>query len=341
MKIDVFCHIFPEQYYERMVAHAAAGGYMQKRVRGLDTLVNLERRFRLMDQYPGYVQVLSLASPPPEAVAGPQHAAELARVANDGMADLVDRYPDRFPGFVASLPMHEPDAAVQEAERAVGALGATGVQIYTNVNGRPLDDPDYLPLFALMDRHDLPVWVHPARTPEHADYPTETRSKYDLWWALGWPYETSVFMGRMVFAGMFDRFPGLKLITHHMGGIVPYLEGRVGYGLDQLGRRTDDAEDLRARQALRRRPLDYFRMFYADTALFGALPATECGLAFFGADRVLFATDFPFDPEGGALFLPLTIRVIEDITASPDDKEKIFAGNARRLLRLKPSAGRD
>ncbi|MCL6552237.1 MAG: amidohydrolase, partial [Firmicutes bacterium] len=102
----------------------------------------------------------------------------------------------------------------------------------------------------------------------------------------------------------------------------------------QVGRRTDEEEDVRAKQALRRRPLDYFRMFYADTALFGALPATECGIAFFGPERVLFATDFPFDPEDGALFLRETIRVVENVSFSPQTKRAIFEGNARRLLRL-------
>ena len=142
-------------------------------------------------------------------------------------------------------------------------------------------------------------------------------------------------MARMVFWGLFDRFPNIKIITHHMGGMVPYFEGRVGYGLDSLGRRTDEAEDLEARERLQGRPYDYFRRFYADTALFGALPATECGLAFFGTERVLFATDFPFDPQGGALFIGETVRVVENMTASAEDKQAIFEGNARRLLRLR------
>ncbi|MDW7982366.1 MAG: amidohydrolase family protein, partial [Thermomicrobium sp.] len=210
-----------------------------------------------------------------------------------------------------------------------------GVQIYTNVNGAPLDQPIYEPLFALMAERDLPIWVHPSREPDVPDYRTEDRSKYDLWWCFGWPYETSVFMARMVFWGLFDRYPTIKILTHHMGGMVPYFEGRVGWGLDALGRRTDDPEDAAARARLRERPYEYFRRFLADTALFGALPATECGLAFFGAERVLFATDFPFDPRGGGLFIGETIRVIDNITASREDKERIYAGNAQRLLRLR------
>jgi len=335
LKIDVFCHFFPTRYWQAMLDQAAGSAYMQKRVRGIAALHDLDERLRLMEPHENYVQVLSLPGPPIEAFCPPEKAPELARIGNEGMAELVDRYPDRFVGFIAGLPMNNPDAAVREAEHAITQLGATGVQIYTNVNGAPLDQDVYLPLFALMAEHDLPIWVHPSREPDVPDYRTEERSKYDIWWAFGWPYETSVFMARMVFWGLFDRFPNIKIITHHMGGMIPYFEGRVGFGLDSLGRRTDEAEDLEARQRLQHRPYDYFRRFYADTALFGALPATECGLAFFGTERVLFASDFPFDPKGGALFIGETVRVVENMTASAEDKQAIFEGNARRLLRLR------
>lgn len=335
LKIDVFCHFFPPRYWQAMLEQAAGSAYMQKRVRGIAALHDLDERFRLMEPHEDYVQVLSLPGPPIEAIGSPEQTPELARIGNEGMAELVARYPDRFVGFIAGLPMNNPDAAVREAEHAISQLGATGVQIYTNVSGAPLDQDAYLPLFALMAEHDLPIWVHPSREPDVPDYRTEERSKYDIWWAFGWPYETSAFMARMVFWGLFDRFPDIKIITHHMGGMVPYFEGRVGYGLDSLGRRTDEAEDLEARERLQHRPYDYFRRFYADTALFGALPATECGLAFFGTERVLFATDFPFDPQGGALFIGETVRVVENITASAEDKQAIFEGNARRLLRLR------
>jgi predicted TIM-barrel fold metal-dependent hydrolase len=174
-----------------------------------------------------------------------------------------------------------------------------GLQIFTDVQGQPLDSPQFLPVFELAAKRDVPVWLHPTRSPRRADYLTESRSKYDIWWALGWPYETSICMARLVFSGVFDRWPELKILTHHMGGMVPYFEGRVGWGLDQLGTRTDEPEDLVARARLKRRPLEYFRRFYADTALYGSVAAVECGVAFFGAQRVLFGTDFPFDPQHG------------------------------------------
>jgi aminocarboxymuconate-semialdehyde decarboxylase len=231
--------------------------------------------------------------------------------------------------------MNNPDAALKEIDRAISELGATGIQIFSNVNGRPLDEPEFQPLFARMAALDLPIWLHPARSPKFPDYQSEKRSRYDLWWVFGWPYETTIAMGRLVFAGIFDRHPKLKIISHHLGAMLPYFEGRAGPGLDQLGSRTEDADDAAALGRLERRPLDYFRMFYGDTALFGALAATECGLAFFGADQILFGTDMPFDPEKGPGFIRETIRCIEQMRASPEDKAKIYQGNARRLLRLK------
>jgi predicted TIM-barrel fold metal-dependent hydrolase len=141
-------------------------------------------------------------------------------------------------------------------------------------------------------------------------------------------------MGRLVFSGIFDRHPDIKIIAHHMGGMIPYFEGRVGPGLDQLGKRNEDPTDVAAQGKLQKRPYEYFHMFYADTAVFGSIPATECGLAFFGSDRVLFASDAPFDPEKGSGYIRETIRVIDNITASREDRYKIYEGNARRLLKL-------
>ncbi|MGH7266586.1 MAG: amidohydrolase family protein [Candidatus Rokuibacteriota bacterium] len=335
MKIDIFPHIFPRRFYERMLEVVPPHLYMQKRTRAIPVLVDLDLRFRIMDRYDDYVQVLTLCSPPVEALGGPDITPELARLANDGMAELVTRHPDRFPGFVASLPMNAPEAALREADRAIGELGATGVQIFSNVNGRPLDAPEFQPIFERMAGHRLPIWMHPARPASFADYPGESRSHYDIWWAFGWPYETTAAMARLVFSGLFDRFPDLAIITHHMGAMAPHFEGRAGYGLDQLGTRTDDPDDAAARGRLERRPVDYFKMFYGDTALFGASHAMECGLAFFGADRVLFGTDMPFDPEKGPGFIRETIAAMERMRASAQDKAKIYEGNARRMLRLR------
>jgi aminocarboxymuconate-semialdehyde decarboxylase len=334
-KIDVFNHIFPVKFFERMVAEGGPARDIEKRVRNIPVLWDLDRRFRVLEEFGDeYQQVLSIASPPIEVMA-PKAAVELAQLANDGMAELVSRYPERFPAFIASLPMNDVDAALRETERAIGQLGARGIQIFTNVNGRPLDDPELWPLFERMVAHDLPIWMHPARAANVPDYLTEQRSKYEIWWTLGWPYETSAAMARLVFSGAFDRLPGLKLITHHLGGLVPYLEGRVGPGWDQLGTRTTDVDYVSLKNGLKKRPYDYFKEdFLADTAVFGSRPATVCGLDFFGADRVLFASDSPFDPEGGSMYIRETIAILDSLEISEEDRAKIYHKNAERLLRL-------
>ena len=335
MKIDIFNHILPKPYFDKMVSMSGQGAYMQKRVREIPMLYDLDARFEKIDQFgEDYVQIVSLNLPPVEALAGPEDSPELARLANDSMAEVVSECPDRIPGFVAALPLNNMDATLVEAERAVVELGAKGVQIGSNINGRPLDDPEFFPLYAKMAELDMPIWLHPTRAADFPDYKAEQRSKYDMWWVFGWPYETSVAMGRLVMSGVFDRHPDIKIIAHHMGGMVPYFEGRVGPGLDQLGKRSNDPDDMGALGRLEKRPYDYFRMFYADTAVFGSIPATECGLAFFGSDRVLFASDAPSDPERGSGYIRETIRVIDNITASIEDKQKIYEGNARRLLKL-------
>jgi predicted TIM-barrel fold metal-dependent hydrolase len=332
VKIDLFCHILPPAYFDRMTAISARGAYMQKRIREIPVMVDLELRFRMMDLFGDYVQILSLAAPPIEALAGADGSPDLARLANDSMAEIAGRHPDRFPRFIASVPMNDVEATLREIDRACGTLNAAGIQIFTNVNGRPLDDPEFAPVFERMAALGRPIWLHPTRTAAFADYATESTSKLELWWTFGWPYETSVAMARIVFAGYFDRWPKLRVITHHMGGMIPYFAGRIGPGLDQLGARTDN-EDLSVYLTrLRKRPYDYFKMFYADTALFGARHAVACGLEFFGADQVVFASDFPFDPEKGTFNIRETIKDIDGLAISEAERRKIYEGNARRLL---------
>ena len=272
--------------------------------------------------------------PPLEALGSPEETTEFARLGNDGLADLVARHPDRFAGFLASLPMNAPEAAAREAERAFTELGANGLQIHSNVNGAPLDEPQYFPVFEAAARFGRPVMLHPARTAAMPDYRTEETSKYEIWWTFGWPYETSAAMARLVFSGIMDRLPELKVLAHHLGAMIPYFEGRVGPGWDQLGKRTSDEDLTLVLQRLKRRPFDYFKDFYADTAVFGSRPATICGLEFYGPDKVLFASDSPFDPEKGPGYIRDTIGVLESIEMPLADREKISFRNAQALFGL-------
>src|SRR5512140_1415452 len=340
MKLDLFNHIFPAAFYQEMLKVAPNGKDMHKRVREIPCIVDLDERFRIMDKFGSdYQQVICLPSPPIEVFGPPPVSTRMARMANDGMAELVARHPDRFPAFIASLPMNDPDGLMRETERAINELGAVGVQVFTNVLGKPLTAPETMPLFGLMARMDRPIWLHPARGADVPDYKQETRSHFEIWWTLGWPYETSVAMAHMVFEGLFDSYPDLKVITHHMGGMIPYFEGRVGPGWDQLGSRTSDQDYTLLLKKLKKRPLDYFRMFYADTALFGARGATRLGLEFFGVDHVVFASDAPFDPEKGSAYTRLTIEIIDSLDLTPAQRHAIYEGNARKLMKL-PSSGR-
>ncbi len=335
MKIDIYNHIFPEPYWKFMIEVAGDYKDLGKRVRNIPMLADLDERFRVMDSFgEDYRQVLSIPAPPPEVLAGPEDAAELARRGNDGMAELCAKYPDRFPGFTATLAMNNMAATVEEIDRAVNDLGARGVEFYTNAAGKPLDLPEFEPVFQKMSEHDLPIWVHPIRPAHFPDYLTEDKSKYEIWWTFGWPYETSAFMARIVFAGYFDKYPNLKIITHHLGGMVPYFEGRVGPGWDQLGSRTSDEDYSQILGNLKKPHLDYFKMFYADTAVFGSRAATVCGLEFFGSDNVVFASDAPFDPEGGPMYIRETLRVIDSLDISEEVREKIYWRNAARIMKL-------
>ncbi len=204
-----------------------------------------------------------------------------------------------------------------------------GFRIFTNVAGRPLDDLAFEPVFATMAELDLPVWLHPARTASMPDYPAEQKSRFEMWWCFGWPYDTSVAMVRLVLSGLLDRHPRLKIITHHLGGMIPYYDGRIGPGLQVLGSRTLDEDYSSILPSLKRPHLDYLHDFYGDTALFGGgIQALRCGLEFFGSDHVVFATDTPLGP------IAPTIEAIKRLDIEDADRRKIFAGNAEKLLNL-------
>ena len=335
MKIDAYSHILPPRYFAEMRKHVKNPEAL-KRWLELPALHDVDARLAMMQEFgDGYRQILTLSSPPIELLAGPGDSWALARLANETMRELCDAHPDRFPAFVASLPLNSPDACMEEIDHAVGVLGARGVQIFTNVNGVALDRAGLEPVFAEMERRDLPIWMHPTRAADFPDYATENRSEYEIWWALGWPYETSAAMARLVFSGVLSRHPRLKIITHHMGAMIPFLEGRIGLGwIDQLGSRTADAAYEGLTDGLQVDPRESFRAFYADTALSGSAIGTRCGLEFFGVDHVVFASDCPFDPEGGPLYIREMIKVVDELDISDDERHRIYGRTILTLMRL-------
>ena len=305
-------------------------GNMGKRMRALPKLFNLDLRFKDMDAIgDDYRQIISLPNPPIEDIAEGEAAKNLARVANDAMAELCAKHPKRFPAFVAAVSLHDVDVALVEADRAI-KMGARGVQTYTNIAGHPLDEPRFRPFFAAMAKHDLPVWLHPARTSAMPDYAAEPKSRYEMWWCFGWPYETTIAMCRLVFDGIYDRHPNLKIITHHLGGgMIPFFDGRIGPGMDVLGSRTIDEDYSKVLSSLKRPHLEYFKEFYADTAMFGGTYGLPCGISFFGADKVVFASDAPLAA------IPPHIKALDGLGLAADVRRKIMVGNAEKLLNMK------
>lgn len=329
MIVDIYTHIFPGRFFQELEKGPPKLGNMGKRMRGIPKLFDLDLRFKDMDAAGDYKQIISLPNPPIEDVAEGESASQLARVANDAMAELCQKHPDRFPAFAAAVNMHDVDFSIREAERAI-KMGARGVQTYTNIAGHPLDEPRFRPFFAAMAVHDLPIWIHPARTSDMSDYKAEPKSRFEMWWCFGWPYETTIAMCRLVFDGLFDRHPGIKIVTHHLGGgMIPFFDGRIGPGMAVLGQRTIDEDYSKVLSSLKRPHLEYFKEFYGDTAMFGGTNGLQCGLDFFGADKVVFATDHPL------AMIPVHVAAIDGMGLDSAVRQKLMLGNAERLLKMK------
>ena len=333
MKIDVFTHILPPRYLRERNARASTGFGTQyaKYYAANPGLTDLDVRFRVMDGVPDVRQVLTIAGPNVESITSSADAVELARMANDELAELVQRHPDRFVTAGACLPMSDVEAAVREAERAIDTLGFRAVEIFTDINGRPVDAPEFHPLYERMAAYDLPILLHPRRTNTAADYDGEPTSKFLVYTNFGWPFETSKAMARLAFGGVLERFPTLKVITHHAGGLIPYFHKRVelswAFNERRMGYRHDG-------ETLSKPPLDYYRMFYCDTAIQGNTAALMCAWEFFGPDHMVFATDAPYDDELGARLYRETLPAVEAMPIGAAEKERIWAGNACRLFRL-------
>ena len=331
--IDIFNHFMPKTVFERVRElvpnHPATRAFPE-----VPTLWDVEARLRMMDEFDGLQQVLSLANPPIEQLGDAKLTPQIARIANDGLAELCAKHRERFPAFIASMPTNNVDACLEEIDRAVNQLGARGIQLFTNVNGKPLSLPEFRPIFRRMAALDLPAWIHPMRGPQMADYPTEKASENEIWFTFGWPYETTACVTRLIFSGLYDELPKLKIITHHYCGMVPFYAGKIQLGFDQIFFGTSEKNPVAEKAGLKRPPMDYYKMIYADTAVNGAVAATKCGHAFFGTEHSVFATDAPFDAEDGRLLLRTTIGAINALEIPKAEKDAILGGNARRLLRL-------
>jgi predicted TIM-barrel fold metal-dependent hydrolase len=328
LKIDAYSHIVPAKYKEAL--YKVAPKDCDRKVSRVPALYDVERRFRIMDKYEEVVQVLTLAWPAVEEIADSEKAVDLARLANDEMAELVFRYPDRFVAAIACLPMNNIDAALKEVDRAINDLRFRGVQVYTPINDKPLDALEFMPLYEKMSQYNLPILIHPMRSPDYPDYRTEAASKYGIYSIFAWPYETTIAMTRLVFSGVLERYSNLKMVTHHCGGMVPYFEQRIKVFHDLF-----EMLGYKYKLGLTKAPIDYFKMFYSDTAIQGNTPALMCAYAFCGPDHLLFGADMPLgDSQLGYRNYGLTISAIKQMNISDVEKTKIFEENARKLFQL-------
>ena len=341
MIIDVFNHVTPPKYLAAFEKKVSPEVFNQIPTKFLPSLTNWDMRFKVMDKFGDMTQVVTLTNPPVELVLEPKDAVELARLVNDEMAEMVVKYPDRFIGAVACLPLNDMDASLKEIDRAINELNMKGIQIYTHIMGKNLDSPEFMPIYEKMAQYDLPIWIHPffrsiGQVAKDADQFQTYRvfvGEIDRAWemergAFEIAYGTVSAMTRLVYAKIFDKYPNIKFITHHCGSFVPYFAGRIEMHYNMYQAREGISGDFE-------RPiLDYYKMFYGDTAVHGNVSTMMCGYDFFGADHILFGTDMPFDAELGAWTIRKTIESVEKMAISDAEKKQIFEDNARKLLRL-------
>jgi uncharacterized protein len=324
-KIDVFVHMLPPNYAEVLLGMIPSDSFYQY-MRGAP-MFNLDTWFKTMESFENMVQVLTLQAPPVESVAGPEKALELSKRANDEIAELVAKYPQRFIAGIATVAMNNPDAALKELERALIRLNMKGVQLFASTHEKPLDSPEFIPIYELLSEHNLPILIHPFRSKTAKEYTCEKESMYHLYHILGWPFETSAAMCRFVFSGILEKLPDLKIVTHHDGAMIPFFESRIIEA--QYHRKM--TKPVYAR--LTKPPIEYFKMMYGDTAI-RTKPALMCAYYFFGAEHMLFGTDFPHGSQMGVSSVRRSVNGVEQMDVTEEEKQMIFETNSRRLLRL-------
>ncbi len=327
MAIDIHCHFFPKGYLElidregqpfNLTLCRDREGRLRCNIKGrlhppLEPFSEPELRLKAMEAKGVRTEVVSLSSWPNVYWAGSRLGAELSRAVNEGYRDLATAYPGRFVG-IASVPLQDVGAAVKEAERAVGEFGLKGVMAGTNINGRYLDHPDFLPFLEAVEALGVPLLIHPI---PHAA--RELTEEYFLFNLLGYPLESTLVLSRLIFSGCLERFPGLRFILVHGGGIFPYLRGRLERGYQAV-------EDCRSGGC--RPPGEYIERFYFDTVVFRP-EILRFLVETVGREHVLLGSDFPYDSQD-----PEPLKTLEEAGLSEEDQRLISEENARSLLKL-------
>jgi len=276
MRIDVHAHYFPVEYMDCL---ARLGRPPRDARFAPGAGVTLDERVEMFDNAKIDVQVLSVGSQAPY-LPREADAVETARLANDLYADVCKRYGGRFAAF-ASVPLPHVEAAIAEMERCLSTLGMVGVTVACSVNGRPLDDPEFDPFFAELDRRAVVLFLHPAGAGAGPN-----SAEYGLTWMVGAPFEDTITALRLVFSGLTSRYPRIRIIVPHLGGTLPFL----------LQRLDDHAERMRFRgepPAIDGPPSAFVKQLWFDTV--NCHPASlRCACESFGADRLMLGTDFPY-----------------------------------------------
>lgn len=275
-----------------------------------------ERRIKMMKKYGIDMQVLSLGSP---HLAGttPEQAASLCKNFNDDIAKMCEKYPDKFLGL-AAVSLRDIESALDELDRAVKQLGLKGVMTATQLEGDPIDSPRNGPFFEKMVNYDVPLFLHPMPWKSY-----KLAEDYRIMHIFGWPFDTTVSVARLIFSGTLDKYPSLKVVTHHLGAGLSFFTGRM-----------NTTYNMYFSDKLKRSLPEYYKMIYGDTALDGGTEGLISGYEFFGPDRMVFGTDYPYGPDNGEVFLNGCLRGVQGMKVSAEDLEKIFFKNAFKLLKI-------
>jgi predicted TIM-barrel fold metal-dependent hydrolase len=280
------------------------------RRRVLPKHTDLEAKLADMDRTGIARAALSINDPGPELFGADGRA--VAELANDFLAEACRSHPDRF-FALAVLPLEDMNQALAELDRAAGRLGAKGILLYSNLNGKFPDLPEFRPLFRRAEELGLPILLHPAYPVTYA-----ATQGYEMAAGLGLMFDTTIALCRIILSGLLDEHPRLELVCPHVGGALPYLIGRIDHQTQVLGR----GRKLREPPSVTLR-----RRIHFDTVT--PIPlAIRYAYDFAGPDRLLYGSDHPWVDPG------LIAGAIESLHLPPADEARIFSGNARRLFRL-------
>ena len=314
MIIDVFAH-----YISPTISKMIEKGKYARHYRYPAQNADPEVRIALMDKYEIDIQAVSQTSP---VLMGfnPSEAAEICQVSNDDNYRLCQAYPNRFVN-IGMISLLDITSALQELERCVSDLDCRGITISSNQEGKGLDSPDYYPFYERIIKYDLPILIHPSHW---ESYPlVDMDEGWRMMHIFGWPFDTTQAVWRLIMGGVIDRFPALKVVTHHMGAMLPYFVNRI-----------ESTFNRHLNNMLPRHISEYWVNFYGDTAVDGTTAAFSCGYAFFGSDRLLYGSDYPFGTEAGEAYIRDNLAGVRSMKLLPEETKKILGKNAQRFLKI-------